>query len=961
MGVQGQQQNKQPKKLQQASHPAPHPAPVQTSQAVTFSANDFKSLFSRLEPGFQWFKTYGPKYGFLLLILIPLLLSTWIRMQPEKLTSVEKFAEQRVQEQIRTVVAQDLIKNNPRVNQLSYRDFYRVVNEEAERKKEQLGVVYDQQLKKMTRELKEYYQDENGDMYLLSIDPYQYLRYTKNVLKNGHHGDEIRDGSWFDAHMRAPLGKPLNFSAYPYFNAYLYKFLKIFIPRWSVERTLAISQVLLMAFALIIAYFLIRKFAGDFGALAGTVLLAIQPTLVDRTAGGLADTDMFIILLFFLVILFFVLGFEATGKKRLIFLSLSGIWTGIFTHVWTGWWLAVYLLVGAGIMYSIVLYIVERKRTEKIGKEISADKGAYKNKELTKDAAKATGWFFILTIIFVSLFRGRRFLEYLEILFVMPFYYIRNIREAAVKTGSLWPNVYTTVSELAKVSARDIIKELGGIIFILLFFAGIALLIWFVLRQRKKQQAEQRVKENNRRLTGILVAIITLLWGVGMLYTAQKGGFRFISMVIPPLTLGFGFAAGLMLKGILQQTKKIVPEESVFYQPVKIFGALIFILFIGWILGFVVVSPFCTGMCKTSNNVAKYYIPFIDDGWYNALTKIKQESSPDAIINSWWDFGHWSKYYADRAVTFDGASQNTPQAYWMGRALITDNEKESVAILRMLNCGAQTGFELIENKTQNQIRAMQITNTILFQSNDQIRATLREKGFEEPVIEKVMERMFCNPPESYVITSGDMISKSVVWGYFGLWNLEKALLVQEAKDLPKQEAINFMKQTLSYNEEQAQRVYGELSKLDTDNKVKQWIAPKPVYTEQGLCKPTAEKTKILCKINGYGSDEIFFEIDVTTKEVYSMYNKRIEKPKAILWTDETGFHEKTFPDGKMTGAVILLEEKGIYGIHLVEYPFHKSLFNKLMFLDGADLEHFKLFDKEKSLMEGKIRVWKVDW
>ena len=99
MGVQGQQQNKQPKKLQQASHPAPHPAPVQTSQAVTFSANDFKSLFSRLEPGFQWFKTYGPKYGFLLLILIPLLLSTWIRMQPEKLTSVEKFAEQKVQEQ----------------------------------------------------------------------------------------------------------------------------------------------------------------------------------------------------------------------------------------------------------------------------------------------------------------------------------------------------------------------------------------------------------------------------------------------------------------------------------------------------------------------------------------------------------------------------------------------------------------------------------------------------------------------------------------------------------------------------------------------------------------------------------------------------------------------------------------------------------------------------------------------
>ncbi|HIH47058.1 TPA: hypothetical protein HA297_02065 [Candidatus Woesearchaeota archaeon] len=949
MGVQGQQQNKQPKKLQQASHPAPHPAPVQTSQAVTFSANDFKSLFSRLEPGFQWFKTYGPKYGFLLLILIPLLLSTWIRMQPEKLTSVEKFAEQRVQEQIRTVVAQDLIKNNPRVNQLSYRDFYRVVNEEAERKKEQLGVVYDQQLEKMTRELKEYYQDENGDMYLLSIDPYQYLRYTKNVLKNGHHGDEIRDGSWFDAHMRAPLGKPLNFSAYPYFNAYLYKFLKIFIPRWTVERTLAISQVLLMAFTLIIAYLLIRKFAGDFGALAGTVLLAIHPILVDRTVGGLADTDMLIIFFFLLSIGFFAWGLEATGKKRWIFLALSAIMIGIFTHVWTGWWLVAYLLTGAGVVSSIVLY------------------GAQKIMKITKggrndasDTLKATGWFVMLMIVFVSLFRGKRFLEYLEILFTMPFYYIGNIKGAAVRSDSLWPNVYETVAELVDISVRDIIKELGGMIIILIFFAGVIMLIWFAMQQMKEPKEESKETKNQHR-TGMFMAIVTLLWGVGMIYTAKQGGVRFVSMAVPPIALGFGLGVGLLMMIMLQQTKKIVPETSQRYRPTKILASVLFILLVGWLLGFVVVSPFCTGMCKTANRVAEYYTPLIDDGWYNALTKIKQESSPDAIINSWWDFGHWSKYYADRAVTFDGASQNTPQAYWMGRALITDNEKESVAILRMLNCGAQTGFELIENKTQNQIRAMQITNTILFQSNDQIRATLREKGFEEPVIEKVMERMFCNPPESYVITSGDMISKSVVWGYFGLWNLEKALLVQEAKDLPKQEAINFMKQTLSYNEEQAQRVYGELSKLDTDNKVKQWIAPKPVYTEQGLCKPTAEKTKILCKINGYGSDEIFFEIDVTTKEVYSMYNKRIEKPKAILWTDETGFHEKIFPDGKMTGAVILLEEKGIYGIHLVEYPFHKSLFNKLMFLDGADLEHFKLFDKEKSLMEGKIRVWKVDW
>jgi len=47
----------------------------------------------------------------------------------------------------------------------------------------------------------------------------------------------------------------------------------------------------------------------------------------------------------------------------------------------------------------------------------------------------------------------------------------------------------------------------------------------------------------------------------------------------------------------------------------------------------------------------------MNDGWYESLTKIKQNASEDAIINSWWDFGHWFKAVGDRAVTFDGTPQ----------------------------------------------------------------------------------------------------------------------------------------------------------------------------------------------------------------------------------------------------------------------------------------------------------------
>ena len=80
------------------------------------------------------------------------------------------------------------------------------------------------------------------------------------------------------------------------------------------------------------------------------------------------------------------------------------------------------------------------------------------------------------------------------------------------------------------------------------------------------------------------------------------------------------------------------------------------------------------------------------DGWYNSLTKIKEESQEDAIINSWWDFGHQFITVSKRGATFDGGSQNRPMAHWIGNALLTSDEKTTVGILRMLDCDSNGAF-----------------------------------------------------------------------------------------------------------------------------------------------------------------------------------------------------------------------------------------------------------------------------
>src|SRR3989338_11276531 len=88
-----------------------------------------------------------------------------------------------------------------------------------------------------------------------------------------------------------------------------------------------------------------------------------------------------------------------------------------------------------------------------------------------------------------------------------------------------------------------------------------------------------------------------------------------------------------------------------------------------------------------SNSVANQDAPIINDAWHNSLISIRDNSNKTAIITSWWDFGHHFKALAERPVTFDGTTQGSPQAHWVGQILRTDDEELAVGILRMLDCG----------------------------------------------------------------------------------------------------------------------------------------------------------------------------------------------------------------------------------------------------------------------------------
>jgi len=73
-----------------------------------------------------------------------------------------------------------------------------------------------------------------------------------------------------------------------------------------------------------------------------------------------------------------------------------------------------------------------------------------------------------------------------------------------------------------------------------------------------------------------------------------------------------------------------------------------------------------------------------------------------------------SKHMVIGAVTFDGGMQNVPQAHWIGHVLLTEDEEEAMGILRMLDCGANTAFEKLNEKLDKPYNSVKILYEILY-------------------------------------------------------------------------------------------------------------------------------------------------------------------------------------------------------------------------------------------------------
>lgn len=864
-------------------------------------------------------------YKVFLLLLIPMTLSVYLRVQPLFLPVTDDWARETVYNSIRFNLAAQVESQYPNLRDDQKQE---LVNNQFSDLLASNKKALEEQIKYQSDYFKSRLQDSSGHTYLAEIDPYYYARQVKNLIEKGNIGDELRNGRPYNNHQLAPIGKFSEANLHMWVEAYIYKFVRLFNPNTDLLHVIFYVPVILATISTLPAFFIGRRLGGDIGGLFASVLIVVHPAFLNRTFGGFSDTDSYNILIPLMAVWLFFMALEARKSYlQMVYISLTGLLLGVYASFWTGWWFILnFILAGLGLSFVAMLLLTLLKRQR-------VDIKALSMSYLLPMAVMLASTTISLSIIAWMLYRSSfvKSVQYLSaIFFSLP---LKIVHLKSVGVAKLWPNVLTTVAELNPGSAREVMAILGGKLLFYLAILGLVLLLF-------------RTKDWKSNLK---YTLFVLVWAVGTFYATTKG-IRFTLLLIPPFAFALAVVVGFLYNNL---SKKISGALSVNSSLCRVIFIVLFFLFFVVDVPHVYSAPF-----KSSLNSAGVLIPSIEDAWWETLAAIKELTGKRAIISSWWDFGHWFAYIADRPVTFDGASQDTPQAHWIGRFFLTANEDEAVGILRMLDCDGNRAFDKLYNLTNDTIESLDILRQAILMNRDDAEKFYNH-FFKELESISVLDSSHClNPPEAIVIASEDMVQKSGVWAHFGGWNFTRAAMVNKAQQ-GKEDFAKFAVARLNLSDPaEIEKTFSYVKNLGTGSDANNWISPWPSYASQ---KPVAclnQTLQVIC------ADGLVLNKTNFNAEVYQQ-NNLAGAPYSLVYVNPAGdVVELLYPRTSKANvdlSFMLIPEGSGFISQVALPPLGPSMFSKLFYFEAAGLKHFKKISDRTTVFGQRIIAYKVDW
>ena len=899
-------------------------------------------------------------YAPILLLLAVLIISNVVRMQPYNLSGINDQVKSNIYQNIKQQFANQIRQQQPGVPDSVIqpevnRQFLNYVSQPGVRKQ------IDQQAAQYAQQQKAYFSHDNNPNfhYMPDIDPYYWLYYAHNIIDHGSPGDTVKNGQQWDSRQLAPNGRPISKAdmGQPYFIAGFYKILHAFDKQITPERAEMWYPIYVFSIILILIFIMGTLMTNMWGGFFAALMASLIPGSLSRTLFGRGDTDTWVIFFMIVTIMLFMEAFTAkkTGQKML-WGGLAGLSATIYSRFWGGWWYAPDFLLGTAgvyVAYQAVLYIIRNKKFD--------IKDILKQKNIINPILFSLVFVAVMIVGMATIGSGLH-----NLLSPLGVLHFSNIK-APTNTNSFFPNVLTTVAELNPAGgiSQVISATVGsGKMAVLIFLIAIAgVILSFFASRDSDSNMDPRY------------AIILTIWLASTIYATHLG-VRFALMLAPAIAIAFGVAIGYGVRLILSSMKKQKASSRNYAVAAFIIVVLLVIFFTPSFAKDVSGQRtfHINGMYGQAMSVAKSDLPLMDDTWWNLLTSIKDNTPNDTIITSWWDFGHQFKEVANRPVTFDGTTQGTQPAHWVGEMLITKNESKAIGIVNMLDCSGNEGFDNIErNVTHDQFKTLNLINALIPLNKSEAQSYLQSQGYNARDTNLIMSQVKCNAPEGVIIASADMIGKASVWGHFGLWDFQRAYVYNliHDKKTSRSEAVPKIQSVMNVSYAQANSVYDQVRTF-SKAQAGQWIANYPQMYGTASCTSVDSQT-LRCDAR-FGQSLVPIRVNLTDMTAYikgtNQGGQSLSANLPFGYMTKSGYK---FKQGdlaelaKITSLPLgasLIRNGGNYSLLLSDPDFVGSIFERMYYYDGEGLrcfDPFRIGDWPHGGQNAKINAFTTDY
>ena len=594
-------------------------------------------------------------------------------------------------------------------------------------------------------EIRHIYQEENGLPYLSDVDSYYHVILADNYIKTGSFGDSVKDGTPWDSLSSYPEGRSASYQpGIVWLTAGLWKILKGFgFDLYTVEFWLSVIMAAVTALA---GFILGRRMSGSAGGFVTGVLVSCTSGFLTRTVPGRYDTDMFVVLMDIMLLLFLTEILRATTVKGRIAAWVGfGLSFAAYTLCWSSFsFLLGGLVLSGGILYLVVLFFSPKTTREGNGRF----RWIVRQPETIILCGSAA-----LGFIFMLLIKGVSFLPELVRMVKRLFFVLKSNKLpdsdsmiAELDVPAWFPR---KISNVFKGYIPDeeisVLTGVGSLSAALLCIAALIILGVYAVKTNRKWNL---VRFRRRTCAAYLCVFGTFL--VGCLFMVSYGN-RFVEH----LGVAVGILAGAGVGWLIPDFGGNSDQK---------FKAIL----TGTLLTTAAVVPCITG----GREASAFNMPSVTDASDFAMNWIKENAEdPEAVVLSWWDKGYYYEYASGHPTFWDGGSLTYGQAVLMAKALTADDMHLSRDIFQMLAWSGSKAFDVMKEHIKKKDAFEAIWETLSLDKEETVRVLTDQYGLSQEIA--VETEALIHPPsprECYVIITDTMLMQLGWFEYYRDWD-----------------------------------------------------------------------------------------------------------------------------------------------------------------------------------------------